>query len=187
MLQPTSTDERKKKDKRSGEAFLFPSFTLEETTKMQITQDMTGPRTGEKQKRKHHLPSKHQGMHEESARPPKSTGPRRPPRSLPGGGAVGCRTNCPVLRSGVQRQRATSTLILRFAAHRDTSKPNQAGVQVSTERGEQREREIMELCVSTTASVRATAAPISFAPPRRGASASTALPLHRRIPTRGTA
>ncbi|AQK56402.1 Protein CURVATURE THYLAKOID 1D chloroplastic [Zea mays] len=42
----------------------------------------------------------------------------------------------------------------------------------------------MELCVSTTASVRATAAPISFAPPRRGASASTALPLHRRIPTR---
>ncbi|AQK56401.1 Protein CURVATURE THYLAKOID 1D chloroplastic [Zea mays] len=43
----------------------------------------------------------------------------------------------------------------------------------------------MELCVSTTASVRATAAPISFAPPRRGASASTALPLHRRIPTRG--
>ncbi|PWZ19983.1 Protein CURVATURE THYLAKOID 1D, chloroplastic [Zea mays] len=43
----------------------------------------------------------------------------------------------------------------------------------------------MELCVSTPpSSVRATAAPISFAPPRRGASASTAVPPHRRIPTR---
>ncbi|XP_066319596.1 protein CURVATURE THYLAKOID 1D, chloroplastic-like isoform X2 [Miscanthus floridulus] len=62
---------------------------------------------------------------------------------------------------------------------RGSQKPQNPTRPASTERGEQREWEIMELCVSTTASVRATAAP------RRGTSASTALPLHRRIPTRG--
>ncbi|KAJ1281160.1 hypothetical protein BS78_04G286800 [Paspalum vaginatum] len=43
----------------------------------------------------------------------------------------------------------------------------------------------MELCVSTTASARANAVPLSFAPLRRGASASTAVSLRRRLPTRG--
>ncbi|CAN6239353.1 unnamed protein product [Urochloa humidicola] len=41
----------------------------------------------------------------------------------------------------------------------------------------------MELCVSTTASARATAA--AFAPLRCGACPATALPLRRRLPARG--
>ncbi|WVZ73548.1 hypothetical protein U9M48_021840 [Paspalum notatum var. saurae] len=60
-------------------------------------------------------------------------------------------------------------------------KPNQGGLPPQKEpRERQRTGESMELCVSTAAAV-----PLSFAPLRRGASASTAVPLRRRLPTRG--
>ncbi|KXG31149.1 hypothetical protein SORBI_3004G305800 [Sorghum bicolor] len=167
---------------------------------------MPGPGTGEKRKRKHHLSSNHpKACEEESARPQKAqaqaAGSRRMSRKLPSGrrssrtqdcrrvGALVVHTSCSTA-PGPGSHQPSITLASSSIPPRGSQKPQNPTRPASTERGEQREWEIMELCVSTTtASVRATtAAPISFAPPRRGgASASTALPVHhRRIPTRGT-
>ncbi|KAG0534988.1 hypothetical protein BDA96_04G327100 [Sorghum bicolor] len=166
---------------------------------------MPGPGTGEKRKRKHHLSSNHpKACEEESARPQKAqaqaAGSRRMSRKLPSGrrssrtqdcrrvGALVVHTSCSTA-PGPGSHQPSITLASSSIPPRGSQKPQNPTRPASTERGEQREWEIMELCVSTTAaSVRATtAAPISFAPPRRGgASASTALPVHhRRIPTRG--
>ncbi|OEL27297.1 hypothetical protein BAE44_0011681 [Dichanthelium oligosanthes] len=93
-------------------------------------------------------------------------------------------------RHSVQRQGATSPAspLILLPAHRNLkTQPGGRPPQKEERRGEekktQKKRESMELCVSTTASARATAAP--FAPLRRGACSVTAVPLRRRLPARG--
>jgi hypothetical protein len=178
---------------------------------------MTAPREQERSKSesteapRHHLSSNHQCTRIGSA--PDS----RDPNAQPGKGAVSRRNSDVSTshklpsRCGASRKRTAGAglqehqepwrctppvgvlpqVLIPHSSSRliETSKPNQDSVhRKKKEHREWSSGQTMELCVSTPpSSVRATAAPISFAPPRRGASASTAVPPHRRIPTRGTA